>query len=50
MKHGKELPIDVALPDDPEDDVSVTLMDWAGIAAFVLCLFAAGFFIGRFTA
>ena len=49
MKHD-DLPIDVALPDDPEDDVRITVMDWAGIAAFVLCLFAAGFFIGRFMA
>jgi hypothetical protein len=35
---------------EPDDDVPVTALEWAGVALVVLCLFAVGFVVGRFTA
>jgi len=47
---SKAMPIDVALPDDPDYDVSVAWIERAGIFAFVTVLLTIGFVLGRFTA
>jgi len=43
----KKLPIDFAEP-EPKEDISV--IEWAGIGAFIFYLFVLGFVLGRLSA